>query len=395
MWSMPVVGVGAISSLGKSWAESWSGLLSGRRYRVSPSDVFPVLTAGHHVTSIHGIDRTLECVNGVACGAALRLALAAGKEALANILGGGEVVVYGGSNHGESDLVSCLTGREEIGDARNEAHLWEGLLIDSVAEGVAREVQNSAHNALGSWVYSSCTSSLHALLLAALAIRGTPSRYALVIGVDALSLAGVAGFTAAGAATQTDCRPFSHRRDGMLMGEGAAALLLRSEEATTSESHVCLLGAGLYCEKHHPTRPDPSGSGFERAIRQALSRASVAAEEIAGLVLHGTGTAANDDAEALAVRRVFPNRPPATSLKSSLGHTMGASGLFNCLTAFEASRSGALPPTTPDRETAIEGIDLVQECPRTVRIGAPIVTTGAAFGGNYAAFVFGHTLTER
>lgn len=395
MWSIPVTGVGSISPLGASWAESWEHLLSASRSRVPAREVFHALETPHLVTAVRKLDRSLDCATGIVCGAAQRLAGLAVKEALASNSGKGEILVYGASNHSESDLLSCLSLTDTLECDPHEPPMWSGILVDSLAEGITRELQKFARCALGSWVYSSCTSSLHALLLAALAVRSTPSRQILVVAVDALSLAGIAGFTAAGAATATECQPFSLQRDGMLVGEGVAAMLLQGEEYLENEPNVCILGAGMYCEKYHPTRPDPSGFGFEHAIRQALSRASFEPEDVAGLVLHGTGTVANDEAEALAVRRVFPKPPVATSVKASLGHTMGASGLFNCLVAVEAVRTGILPPTSPNKQSSIEGLDLVCESPRPVGVGSPIVATGAAFGGNYAAFVFGYRRNRR
>jgi len=389
MRAVRVLGVGAVSCLGRSWAETWSNLLAGRRCRTRIRDVFPELNETSPIAAIDDTPRHLELVNGAAGGAALRLLNSAADQALAGHLATQELVAYGSSNHSESDVLWALAKQQEGVEPAGDHRFWKGLLQDSLPAGFSRKWPAGSRVRTGPWVYSSCTSSLHALLLATLGVRATPPRSSLVLGVDALSAAGIAGFTAAGAATATDCRPFSIQRDGMLVGEGAAALRLGARAPGESASGVCVLGAGLHCERYHPTKPDPSGAGFEHAMRHALLRASVEPGDVVGLVLHGTGTSANDEAESKAVLRVFPNSPPATSVKAALGHTMGASGLFGCLAAIGSSTTGLLPPTTLEEEASIDGIDLVTRGPRRIPVGGPVVVTGAAFGGNYAAFVFG------
>lgn len=162
------------------------------------------------------------------------------------------------------------------------------------------------------------------------------------------------------------CRPFSVDRDGFVSGEGAVAVTMETvEHALARGAHIYaeVLGGALTGDGYHITAPDPSGDGAVRAISRALKYSGLTAADVDLILAHGTGTVLNDQVESLAIRRVFgvegARMPKVTSIKSMLGHALGAAGAQSALAAVRALETGMVPPTinyTPDPEL---GVDVV------------------------------------
>ena len=162
------------------------------------------------------------------------------------------------------------------------------------------------------------------------------------------------------------CRPFSVDRDGFVSGEGAVAVTMETvEHALARGAHIYaeVLGGALTGDGYHITAPDPSGDGAVRAISRALKYSGLTAADVDLILAHGTGTVLNDQVESLAIRRVFgvegARMPKVTSIKSMLGHALGAAGAQSALAAVRALETGIVPPTinyTPDPEL---GVDIV------------------------------------
>jgi 3-oxoacyl-(acyl-carrier-protein) synthase len=202
----------------------------------------------------------------------------------------------------------------------------------------------------------------------------------------------LAVFRAAGIladARHADCRPFDARRCGTVLGEGAAALVLEAEghaRQRGARPRATITGFGLTCEAYALAAPEPSGVGVARAVRQALGGRS--SEEIGWIKAHGTGTHANDLAESLGLAAVFGGRLaelPVTSLKSSLGHLLGASGALEAVAVVLAMEHGFVPATV--------GTDMVDPALPVRRVPAAVESSAAdqvlltseSFGGRCAA----------
>jgi 3-oxoacyl-[acyl-carrier-protein] synthase II len=370
--SQPVVAnLAAISSLGEDWPSTWEALLAGKR-AVDPFPRFELpFTVDVQVSGIRHLERD---VTATSYGAACRIARSVLDQL--NSPNAPDIRLYGASNHGETDILLLLT--EQMPEA---SALWRALLVDPMPEYLFGE--------RGTWIYSACTSSLHALAAALLDGEDGQSSDAVVVSADALSAIAVAGFWRAGATTRSNCSPFREDRDGILIGEGAAALHL-SMSSTGLSDEIRVLGFGMSCDAGHPTDPDLTGNWLEQAVRDSIARAGLVPDCIAAVVSHGTGTIKNDAAEALAYRRLWPNaNVPVTSVKGALGHTMGAAGLFNVLVAIEASRRGILPPSVgPSSKTTFD-LDLVLRGPREINVGGPVLAVASGFGGNNFACVVG------
>ncbi len=190
------------------------------------------------------------------------------------------------------------------------------------------------------------------------------------------------------------CRPFSADRDGTVLSEGAAALVLESEQHALARGAVPIAvahGGAATSDAFHVTAPDPSGAHVARAIRATLHRAGIEPETIDLVVAHGTGSHRGDIAESQALHTAFgPHacRLLVPGLKSMLGHAIGASGAIGSLAAVLAIRDGRVPPTlnltVPDPEC---DLDYVPGVARTAKVRSAIVN-GIAFGGQNATALF-------
>ncbi len=190
-----------------------------------------------------------------------------------------------------------------------------------------------------------CSSGSTAIAEAARAIRIGLCDFAICGGVgadvDQLMLAGFGKIGALSSRGQS-C-PFDVRRDGFVVGEGAAMFVLSAEKA---DAQVELIGEGKSLDAFHLTAPDPTGAGAERAMRSALLQAGIT--EVDYVQAHGTSTLLNDEIEVLALRRVFGERittTPVSSIKGALGHWIAGAGALGVLCGWEAVISGTLLPT--------------------------------------------------
>ena len=180
-------------------------------------------------------------------------------------------------------------------------------------------------------------------------------------------------------------RPFDARRDGFVMGEGAAVLVLEEAEAARERGATILgtiSGYGSTSDAYHLTAPDKDGTGAAAAMRLALADAGRRPEDVVDVNAHGTATPLNDRAETLAIKAVLGTRVPVSSLKSSIGHTLGAAGAVEAVATILALRDRVAPPTL-NYEQPDEGLDL-DYVPRQARRldidGRPAVALSNAFG---------------
>jgi 3-oxoacyl-[acyl-carrier-protein] synthase II len=242
-------------------------------------------------------------------------------------------------------------------------------------------------------VPAACAAGNYAVGLAAsLLIRGE-AKAALAIGCEAFSRLAFVGFSRMRAMSSDLCRPFSRGRPGLLLGEGAAGLLLETEAAARARGAEPLAfvdGFGLSCDAFHITGPRQDGAGAAAAMTQALRRSGIAPAEIDYLNAHGTGTALNDRMESVAIHKVFGDRAravPVSSIKALIGHTLGAAGAIEAVASVLALRRGVIPPTwnfvEPDPEC---DIDCVPNEPRPAKL-IHVLSNSYAFGGNNSSLV--------
>jgi 3-oxoacyl-[acyl-carrier-protein] synthase II len=207
---------------------------------------------------------------------------------------------------------------------------------------------------------------------------------AVVGGTEAAARKAAAeGFKAARALSPTGyARPFDIDRDGFVMGEGAAVLILEAEEIAAGRGATPIaeiLGGASTADAHHITAPHPEGTGAERAVRLAMEDSGITSADIRYINAHGTGTDLNDKTEGAVIHRVFGDDQPAvSSIKGSTGHGLGASGSIEAAVVVEAIKRGELPAniglTTQDPDIPLH--DIVRE----VRAWDPGPTLSNSFG---------------
>lgn len=222
-------------------------------------------------------------------------------------------------------------------------------------------------------------------------IRTGRSDFMLAGGSDSFSRVAFTGFNRLFAVAPEKCQPFDKNRKGMMVGEGAGVVLLELLESAIRRKttiYAEIKGYALSCDAHHMTAP--SVEGIVRVMKKALKNSGISTKDINYISAHGTGTTSNDKAECLAVKEVFDTRYkkiPMSSIKSMLGHTMGAASAIEAIACCLAIKEGVVPPTinyeTPDPEC---DIDCVPNQARKTSIGVAL-NNSLAFGGNDACLV--------
>jgi 3-oxoacyl-[acyl-carrier-protein] synthase II len=227
-----------------------------------------------------------------------------------------------------------------------------------------------------------CASGTAAFAIAAGWLQDGAATAVVVAGVDALSLYIHAGFNGLGALSKGFARPFHAERDGLTLGEGAAAVVLEHAGDREILALATLLGVGLAGDATHISAPHREGRGAAEAMQAALQDAAVSADLVDILSVHGTATVFNDAMEAHAIRRVFGDRPLALhGTKHAIGHTMGAAGTIEAAVVVDALVRGIQPPAP----TQI-ALDLpILAPPDPPHRPTVALSTSSAFGGSNAA----------
>jgi len=249
---------------------------------------------------------------------------------------------------------------------------------------------------------TACAASANAIGDAAAVIsRGAADVMVAGGGEASITRFGLSGFSSARAMSRNNedpegaSRPFDLTRDGFIMGEGAAILIMEElEHAVERNAHIYgeLLGYGMSADGYHITLPRPGGAGAARSMTAALQDAGMAPEELGYINAHGTSTQANDKTETEAIKTAFGDTAytiPISSTKSMTGHLLGAAGALESIACLLAIRDGRLPPTinytTPDPEC---DLDYVPNVARDVEI-TTAMTNSFGFGGHNVSLIFG------
>jgi 3-oxoacyl-[acyl-carrier-protein] synthase II len=235
-------------------------------------------------------------------------------------------------------------------------------------------------------VSNACATGVSAIGRLFRRIRAGAAEIGICGGYDTLTRFIQLGFDSLGALAPKNCTPFDRNRSGFFIGDAAAVLVLESLESArrrNAKIHGELLGYGESLDGHHPTHPDPEGKGIARAIRQALDMASLDPAAVDYVNAHGTGTAANDAAEAkgilLALGEEAGRRVPVSSTKALVGHTLGAAGAVEQCFCFLALERGFLPVQagleTPDPACPLNFVRSPEGRPRIA------INNSLGFGG--------------
>lgn len=377
-----VTGLGAITALGSGENALWSGLLEGRR-PFGPVGAFDARSCKVNLAAEVRHDLPQGCRSRTAT-----LGVTAAREALpqTGALPARERIglVVASTGFGDRTLELALADK-------NPNQSWwleciKGTLTDELARilrlGPSRQTINTA-----------CSSGAIAIALACDGLRAGDFDMALAIGCDELAAVTYSGFHSLRALDPEPCRPFDARRRGMSIGEGAGCLVLeRANDARREGKRIRALiaGAGLACDAHHLTAPDPEGKGACLSMQNALDQAGISADAVAFVNAHGTGTPLNDAAEIAGIERAFGARAPIClvhSVKASTGHCMGAAGVIEAIVTVLALENQVVPATAGLRDCEFDGrVDCVKSHPRAIAATYGI-SNSFGFGGNNASLV--------
>jgi 3-oxoacyl-[acyl-carrier-protein] synthase II len=253
-----------------------------------------------------------------------------------------------------------------------------------------------------STVVTACAASANAIGDAAAIIqRGAADVMVAGGGEASITRFAMGGFAQARALSTNNedphgaSRPFDLNRDGFVMGEGAAVLILEEYErakARGAKIYGEVLGYGMSADGYHITLPRPGGAGAARAMQSALAEANITANDLSYINAHGTSTPANDATETAAIKLALGDAAyniPVSSTKSMTGHLLGAAGAIEAVACLLAIRDNVLPPTvnytTPDPEC---DLDYVPNSPREAEV-TTAMSNSFGFGGHNVSLVFG------
>ena len=368
-----ISGAGVVSAIGFGKAETLASLHSGRS-GIAPRKYLETQLEEVLLGEVKASSEELAALCGAPAGLPRTslLGILALKEALeeAGIEDLSAIPLIGGTTVGGMDLT------EKSFPVYNALHDC-GASTEAIA----------AHFGGALWsttLSTACSSAANAILCGANLIRsGLASRVA-VGGSEALSSFHLNGFNSLMIVDREPCRPFDKSRAGLNLGEGAAFLILESEESLRGRGGKALArlsGFGNACDAYHQTASSPTGEGAFLAMRKALSTAGLRPEDIDYVNAHGTGTPDNDAAESAALRRVFGEAlPPVSSTKAFTGHTTSASGSIEAVICLLALSEGFIPRQLNWKEADPACIiPSVNELERPLR---HVLCNSFGFGGN-------------
>ncbi len=402
-----ITGLGAVTPLGLNVADTWKAALAG----VSGAGEITLFDASAHKTRIaaevkgFAPEDYFERKDSRRYDRCSQFALVAAREAM----GDAGLTFEDGSE--DSWRAGALIGVgfggmqtfiDEIGVLRERGpDRVSPLGIPKLIANMPAGLVSIDHHLLGpvSCTVTACAASANAIGDAAEIIRRGAADVMVAGGAEAgITDYAMASFASAKALTSRNddpsgaSRPFDADRDGFLMGEGAAALVLEERErALARGAHILaeVAGYGMSADGYHMTLPRPGGMGAAKAMEAALADAGLGTVDYVNA--HGTSTPANDVTETAAIKLVFGERAgsiPVSSTKSMTGHMLGAAGAIEAVFSVLAMRDSMIPPTinytTPDPEC---DLDYVPNRARSMAVGS-VMSNSFGFGGHNVSLVF-------
>jgi len=394
-----ITGLGVLSPVGSGAGEFWQKLIAGT-VGVGPIRAFDTSMFDTHIGGeVPAFDPThyFHVLDPATCGRTTQLGVAAARMAVddAEVLSAGyaleRIGVCMGTTMGNASIVEDDNTRRIHGGPALASSLISHYVETYITAAIAQELDLAGPCHV---IPTACAAGNYAIGWGMDMIRDGLIDVAIVGGADAMSRGCFAVFhRLGGIANGGVCRPFDRNRTGMLVSEGAGVLVLEDYDRAVERGaniYAELLGYGLACDAHHPTAPHPDGIGAQASMQRALQETSLEPEAISYISAHGTGTRANDSSESLAVSKVFGsrvNQVPASSIKSMLGHTMGAASAIEAVACALAISSGMIPPTVNYQERDPECLQAVVPNQALVHPVEVAMSNSFAFGGNIATIV--------
>lgn len=394
-----VTGLGVVSSLGLSASEFWSGVGEGRCgiREIEGFDAGQLrFKSGAQVRGFDG-DQLFDRRSRDLLDRFAQFLIVATREAVSSA-----GLTFDDELRGRTAVVTgtCLGGQLTEEKAYTDLYRDQRSRLEPLT--IPRAMSNAGASQISIelgisgpcfTLSTACSSSAHAIGLAFWMVRQGVVDAAIAGGSETpFTWANLKAWEALRVVAPEVCRPFSKDRQGLVLGEGGAAIVLETLERAVERGAPILAevtGCGMSSDAHHITMPLAEGAA--RAIGACLADAGMAPDKVDYINAHGTGTLANDPMEARAIRQVFgdhADRLAVSSTKSIHGHALGAAGAIECVATILALRDGLLPPTigftTPDPECAL---DVIPNEPRRAEIRNAL-SNSFAFGGLNVVLAF-------
>lgn len=398
-----ITGLGVVTPFGSDVEAFWQSVTAGENGFV-PISLFS--TEGHRTRVAAEVRElpslSLRRVDKELISRADHLALAAALEALSHAglldLSKGCVfspkrtgVVVGTAAGGILGLESFFRKRAFTQPVDFPQSMLSSFCLSAIATNIAREFVIEGPRIT---IATVCSSSGVALAAAKELLESEALDRVLVIGAETISEVVLAGFNGLRSVAPDRCQPFDLNRKGIILGEGAGAMVLEraaSARRRKVPSLACLKGYGLATDLHHFTAPQPEGHAIAQTIGHALADAAVEPSKIDYINAHGTGTKLNDVAETRGLKIALGVRAdeiPVSSIKSMIGHQMGAASILEAISTVLSLNRGVVPPTahleTPDPEC---DLDYISEGARRCEPKCAL-SNSFAFGGSNISLVF-------
>ena len=383
-----ITGRGVVSSIGEG-ADAFVDALLERRSGIVDG-MAPCAEFDPESAMSAKIARRSDRYTQLAFAAAVQAAAEAGLpgdvdlERLAILVGTG----VGGLKTLEDECRAFVDG----GERAVSPHFVPMMMPNAAAGAIA--MQLGAHGP-GFSVSSACATGSHAIGEAKRMLERGEADVVVAGGTEAaITPLCVAAFKRMGALSREGVsRPFDARRDGFVMGEGAAVIIMeRAEHARARGAEILgyVAGYGASNDAFHMTQPDSEGRGAEKAMRAALADAGVTAAQVGYINAHGTSTPFNDRIETRAIHSVFNGgSPPVSSTKSAIGHLLGAAGAVEAIAVLGALQRGLLPPTLNFEEPDPDcDLDYIPDGPREAPDIEIALSNSFGFGGQNACLAF-------
>ncbi len=400
--AIAITGMGMVTSLGEGVDKSWASLVQG----ISGIKLIERFSRQHLISAIAGTLDYLEDVSSSSdrCCEAVRRAIAEALEqgGYHGISPGPLVMATTPLDHEWHERLSRLPP----GSSGADNLVWDGqsdddrfLKMVSTSFYIMKLREEFSIPGIPLQLHTACASGSSAIQIGCELIRYKLAQSVLVAATDvSVTPESITKFGLLGAlSTRNDdpqgaSRPFTRSRDGFVMSEGAAAMVLEDAAAARARRADILafvVGCGESVDTYHRTRNDPEATAIIKAIMRTLADAELNPEDIDYINAHGTSTPDNDIIEATALAKIFGAKPPPlSSNKSMIGHTLSAAGLIEAIITVQTLRHGVLPPTInydePDPKIPLDVV------PNTAR-DAPVrfaLSNSFGFGGQNVCLAF-------
>lgn len=275
------------------------------------------------------------------------------------------------------------TTKGNISLLKNESNLPESVYLSKLAQKLADFFGFKTKPIV---VSNACVSGVMAISVAKNMIQAGKYKDAFVVAGDEISEFVISGFNSFQAIGSEPCKPYDKNRNGINLGEAAAAIFITSELNQTDKLRFKVLGDSAINDANHISGPSRTGDGLFASINNAMKEAKVSAEQIDFISAHGTATIYNDEMEAIAFNRMELQNVPLNSMKAYYGHCLGASGLLESIISMESSLHNTLIPSKNFEEMGVsQDLNIIKENqPAEIKY---ILKTASGFGGCNAAIV--------